>query len=602
MNTVTSLFDTPIDNLKFDEIVSANRNFEKNNRIDHPTHILFLGNITIDPITEYFKYLGYQEDLPLNIRIGGYNNILQEIIQPEGCLQKVLPDVIILTIKMDHFNDKYANNFSSLKQDEIKYIKNELAGFIKTIIQEIRHRSNALILIHNFEVPVHTSLGILDYQKTTLEINSTREINQTLVELIANFQGTYIVDIENLKSMIGYENFIDNRNWYLTRLPYSHRALRLISKEYMKFIKAAKGKTKKCLVLDCDNTLWGGIIGEDGINNIQLGSSYPGSVYLDFQKSVLNLYNRGILLAICSKNNEPDVMEVFESHPYMILKKDHFVSMKINWNDKATNLKEIARDLNIGLDSIVLIDDNQFELDQVRQILPEVAVMKFTNLPGGLYKDLIYRSALFDTLSISKEDRLRSELYKADVNRNILKSKTKTMEEFFTDLEMEVSIRNADNFSIPRIAQLTQKTNQFNLTSRRYSESDISCFSQSDEWSVRYLELNDKFGNNGIVGVAILHFLKNSAVIDTFLLSCRIIGRTVETVFLTDCIEVARKKGYEKIIGIYIPTKKNMQVETFYPNLNFELTGKNGDTVCFQKIIRDFPIAYPEYFKIINRA
>jgi len=602
MDNLCNLFNSPLDDLKSDEIIRLNREYEKKCHIENPLRILILANITIDPITPYIKYLGYQTNLPPEIYIGSYDNIFQEIVLPQGLFQKTNPDFIIIIIKMENFNEKFANTFSSMQPAGIDSAKADLIGFIRKIIEEIRKNSNAIILVHNFEVPVYPSSGIMDYQKNNGEVNTLREINKNLIELLSGYKGTYVIDIENLRSIIGYENFIDNRNWYLSKLPYSQKALRLISREYIKFLKPLRGKIKKCIVLDCDNTLWGGIIGEEGINNIQLGNTFPGSTYVDFQKSILNLYNRGIMLAICSKNNENDVMEVFEKHPNMVLKKDHFVSMKINWTDKATNIKEIARDLNIGLDSIVFIDDNQFELNQVKQILPDIDVIPVVNPVGCMYKDIIYRTGFFETLSLSEEDRIRNELYKADSKRELLKSKTKTLEDFFINLEMEVYIQNVDDFSIPRIAQLTQKTNQFNLTTKRYTEADISSLSKSKEWSVRYLELKDKFGNNGIVGVAILHFLPNVAAIDTFLLSCRVIGRTVETVFLMDCIELAKKRGYNEIIGSYIPTKKNIQVESFYPEQGFEKNGNEGEETFYRMGIRDFPLKYPDHFKIIKRV
>jgi FkbH-like protein len=601
MSNNLQIFDYPMENLKTDEIVRIIADYEKTVIISKPLKILILRNFTIEPIIPYLKYLCYQECIPCKVTVGDYDNILQEIVNSDGILTVNKPDVIIVGIKLEQFNEKFASAFIEMLPEEIASSKNSFLGFVKTIIEEIRKKTNAVILIHNLEVPVYTPFGILDCQKNSMEHNTISDLNKQIIDLISNYKGTYIVDIDNLKSILGYQNFIDNRNWYLTRLPYSQKALRLISREYLRFLNSIKGKTKKCLVLDCDNTLWGGIIGEDGLNNIQLGPSYPGSIFSEFQRSVLNLYKRGILLAVCSKNNENDVMEVFEKHPYMILKKEHFVSIKIDWNDKVTNIKKIAEELNIGIDSLVFIDDNQFEIAQVKQMLPEIEVIHFTRPEGCLYKDILYRSGFFDTLSFSDEDQYRSELYKADKCRTTLKTITKTLEEFFTDLQMEIFIRNAESFSTPRIAQLTQKTNQFNLTTKRYTESQISMFSESPEWSVRHLELKDRFGTNGIVGIAILHFKDNVACIDTFLLSCRVIGRSVEQVLLLDCIEIAKKHECTRIIGQYSPTKKNIQVQSFYSNYGFEMLKEVDGTTCYYKKIDDSIINYPEYFRTIVR-
>src|SRR5208283_1351889 len=247
-----------------------------------------------------------------------------------------------------------------------------VANYITSVLNEIRKNTNAMILLNNFEIPVFTSLGICDYQDRNGQVNILRKLNDNLLDIIKNYSGSYIVDMDLLKSTIGYLHFNDNRYWHIGKAPLTVEASKLIAKEYMKFIRALKGTGKKCLVLDCDNTLWGGIIGEDGMHKIEIGNTYPGSAYREFQQAILNLYNRGVMLSICSKNNERDVLDVIESHPDMVLRREHFVSINVNWNDKVKNLMEIATELNIGLASLVFIDDSDFEIECIRKMLPEI--------------------------------------------------------------------------------------------------------------------------------------------------------------------------------------------------------------------------------------
>ena len=502
---------------------------------------------------------------------------------------------------METLAEKLAASFCDMTLEDINEESNKVIGFVDKVLSEIRRNTEAVILLHSFETPVYPSFGILDYQDRFKQVNTFRRINSDLLDVIAKYDSTYVVDIDLLKSTIGYRSFTDNRYWHIGRSPYTREAYKIIAQEYMKFIRALKGKNRKCLVVDCDNTLWGGIVGEDGINKINIGKTYPGSAYREFQQAILNLHNRGIMLAICSKNNDTDVMEVLANHPDMILRKEHFVSMKINWNDKVTNLKEIASELNIGSDSLVLIDDSDFEINMVRKMLPEVTAIKLPNDPS-LNRDLLNSSGLFDTLTFSEEDQRRTEMYKAEIGRRKAKREFQaaTLEDYYKYLEMEVSIQSVDEFTIPRISQLTQRTNQFNLTTKRYSQSEIRQLSESNDSNVRYLSLKDRFGDSGIVGVTVLKYLGKESLIDTFLLSCRIIGRGVEDILLKDCVDMAVRRACDRIVGLYIPTKKNGQVEQFYANHGFSCIENNSSRAKYSFSLKESFRDLPLYFKSIQ--
>lgn len=587
--------------LEFSELIKLVESLDQKDIYKDQLRIAFLRNVTLDTIVPYLRFLCYKENFKPIIHMGEYDNALQFVMDKDSFIHQIAFDVIIICLKLETLSKRLVTEFSSMNPSEITEEAGRIVGFIDKIISEIRKDIHTPVLIHNFETPVYPSFGILDYQDHHSQVNTIRSINRNLVDIITKYESIFIVDVDLLQSTIGYLNYNDNRFWLIGKAPYSRQACQIIAGEYIKFINALKGKNKKCLVLDCDNILWGGIIGEDGINKIKLSKIYPGSAYYEFQQAIINLYNRGIALAICSKNNESDVLEVMRNHPDMILKEEHFVSMKINWKDKVTNLKEIANELNIGLDSLVFIDDSDFEINLVRQMLPEVKAIKLSQ-DASLYKDILNSSGIFDTLVLSKEDRERNETYKAEIKRKRLKNEflVDKIEDYYRYLEMEVSIEYADDFLIPRISQLTQRTNQFNLTTGRYSESEIKEISESKDADVFCLSLKDRFGDSGIVGVAILKYSAKDAFIDTFLLSCRVIGRGVEGVLLNVCINTAIQRNCERIIGLYKPTQKNGQVEGFYSGHNFSVIEKNESATQYSLILKKTYNNYPDYFKSIR--
>jgi FkbH-like protein len=396
------------------------------------------------------------------------------------------------------------------------------------------------------------------------------ELNNFLRTALRSAHNAYYVDLNLCLVRLGGKTFYDERYWHIGRAPYSLEALREIASEDFKFIRAFKGKSNKCLVLDCDNVLWGGIIGEDGMSGIKLGKTYPSSPYYEFQQEVVNLYNRGILITLCSKNNAEDVWEVFRNHPDMVLKEKHIVASEINWEDKVTNLKKIAASLNIGLESMVFVDDSEFEVNLVREVAPEVTVIHLPKEKTVEYRNILASCGLFDTLTISEEDRERGTMYKAEAQRKQLQGQVQDLGTYLKSLEMVIEVKFADDFTLPRIAQLTQKTNQFNLTTRRYSEADIKKYMQATDVDVLSLRLTDKFGDSGLVGVCILKYSGQKAVFDTLLLSCRVLGRGVEDIFVIQALKLAKQRGCNSAIGEFYPTAKNSQVKDFFSKQGFE--------------------------------
>lgn len=564
-------------------------------------HVTVLRNVTVEAIEPFLKYhlgeLGFQA----KCYFGEYDNIFQEAV---GRNKKTLnedTDCVLIFTKLENLSWKLSRTFGLLSPEDIEREKNDVATYVDQILEGIRRQTHGTILWFGVEMPLFPSLGILDCQGDRGQGQVIYELNHYLRKKLQETKNSYFVDTNNLMARVGGNDFYDSRFWHIAKAPYSKKALEEMAKETRKVLGALKGKNKKCLVLDCDNVLWGGVVGEDGLPGILLGKDYPGSPYFEFQVEVLNLLHRGVIVALCSKNNEADVWEVFERHPDMVLRKEHIASYQINWDDKPLNIRKIAASLNIGLDSLVFIDDSEFEVDMVRKEVPEVTVLHFDVNKAVLYRDQLAGCGLFDTLTLSDEDKHRHKAYQEESERNILKEKATDLESYLRGLNMVLEVRACDAISLPRIAQLTQKTNQFNLTTRRYTEHDISVFSASKDVDIFYARLRDRFGDMGIIGVCIIRYLDNRAELDSFLLSCRALGRTVEQEFLNQCLKKAKDRGCHIAVGVYVPTVKNSQVSEFFANQGFSRMSAEGiGEYRFQLDLPDFQPADSNYFSLIR--
>jgi FkbH-like protein len=565
-------------------------------------NITVLRNIMLEPVEPYLRHDAYRMGYNAAISFGEYDAIYQDAVGGNAKLLHAKTDCILLFTYLENLSWKLARNFAGLDAPQVQEEIELIHARINATLSGIRRQSDAMILWHSFEVPLEPGLGIFDSQSDTGQLAVIRNLNEFLRTSLNETSNAYFVDINLCLGRIGARNFYDTRYWHLGRAPYTREALREIASEDYKFIRPLKGKNKKCLVVDCDNTLWGGIIGEDGLSGIKLGKTYPGSSYYEFQQEIVNLHHRGIIIALCSKNNEPDVWEVFRKHPDMLLKEEHIATSQINWLDKAQNLRHIAQDLNLGLDSMVFVDDSEFEIDLIRRELPEVTAIQLPKDKAVDYRNLLIACGLFDTLTISLEDRNRGNMYKAEAIRKEHQAQSSDMESYYKSLDMVVETRLADDFAVPRIAQQTQKTNQFNLTTRRYSDADIRQMMQNDASDVLYLKLSDRFGDSGIVGTCILKYDREQAVIDTFLLSCRVLGRGIEDVFLIQAMKLAKKRGCLRTIGEYYATPKNRQVEFFYSQRGFqeaELPSGDADRTFFYDLSKGLPKEHP-YFKEVK--
>ncbi len=559
-----------------------------------------LRNVTVEAIEPYLRHLAYEQGVNVRLKFGEFDNVVQEALGAAEGLLHERTDCVLVFLQLDTLSQPLAREFAALSRSRVEEEVERIHGLVRSVLTSIRRQTPAMLLWHGFETPLNPALGIIDGNDRNGQSDVIAGLNGFVRDELGALGGAYFVDMDRCRARVGGSDFYDRRYWHIGRAPYSRRALREIAAEDFKFIRALQGLHKKCLVLDCDNVLWGGVVGEDGVAGIKLDRTYPGSPYWELQQAVLQLYHRGVILALNSKNNEEDVWEVFDSHPNMLLKRDHIAAWRINWRDKATNLRELAAELNIGIESIVFVDDSEFEIDRVRAALPEAHTVHLPVSGAVGNRDRLLSLGLFDTLTRSQEDRKRGEMYRAESQRKRLQTEIADLDSYYRSLDMELEIRLATSLSIPRIAQLTQKTNQFNLTTRRYSEEDIQRLANAEDSEVMSLRLTDRFGDSGIVGVCVLRYERGSAVFDTFLMSCRVLGRKVEDAFAVHCLRRGRSRGCERAVGLYVPTVKNRMAANFFERLSFERREEVDGVQRFELDLNSGISPAPPFFKQID--
>ena len=409
--------------------------------------------------------------------------------------------------------------------------------------------------------------------------NAIEKYNNHLLVLSEKYSNFKMIDFSEFCNQYASSSLIDWRFYYISQMQINPKLINDFTVWLQKKIAAIEGKRKKCLALDLDNTLWGGVLGEDGITGIQIGNTYPGNAFLDFQNNLLELSKHGIILTVCSKNNEQDVIELWDKNPFLQIKREQFAAWRINWNNKADNISELAQELNIGLDSMVFIDDNPTERELIKQMLPMVEAPDFPKQPYLLpefFEKLC--NDYFQIYELTTEDKDKLKQYKANTERASFQKSFTSFDDYIRSLEIVLDIQEVNFINLPRIAQMTQKTNQFNLTTKRYTDEDITAFSGQGA-KVYCMSVKDKFGDNGITGVAIITPDKNAktANIDSFLLSCRILGKQIEDVFLKYVLLQLKHDGYSQIHSTFIPTLKNNQVSDFYDKNGFKLDITDAD-------------------------
>lgn len=424
------------------------------------------------------------------------------------------------------------------------------------------------------------------------------EYNNALYAAEASHKNVKVIDITEFTRKYNAADLFDWKFYFMSQMGINPKLNKEFKAWWEKKMNSISLKRKKCLVLDLDNTLWGGVLGEEGIEGIKIGGDYPGKAFLYWQEALLELSKSGLILTVCSKNNEQDVLDAWEKNPFIVLKKEHFAAYRINWTDKATNIKELAQELNIGLDSFVFVDDNPTERELIRQMLPMVEVPEFPAQPYELmpfFKQLV--EDYFKVYSVTDEDKKKTEQYKQNAARAQAQNAFADFDSFLESLDIQITIEAANEFNIQRIAQMTQKTNQFNLTTHRYTDADVRGF-VDEGWKVWCISVADKFGDNGITGAIMV---KPDGEIDTFLLSCRILGKGIEIAFLKKILAMLAEGGMETLSTKYLPTAKNAQVKDFWEKAGFTCVAETEDgSKEYLLALKDADTEIKEFYHIIT--
>lgn len=535
-----------------------------------PHRLAILRSFTVEPAVPLIKAAAFVAGLNLNVQVGDFNAYVQDLAEADSRLYRFQPDTVILAVEACDAAPRLWRDWADLSAAEARSEAGGVVDRFRDWIAAFRRHSQGNLIVHSLAVPEGLARGVLDAQLETSQAETFQEINRELRRATREFRGVYILDYDALVAHHGRYQWRDERKWLTVRMAFAGRHQADMVREWMRFLHPLAGRIAKAVAVDLDNTLWGGVIGEDGFHGIKIGREYPGAAYRDVQRALLDLRQRGILLAVCSKNNPADAMEVLERHPEMLLRPEHFAAMRIDWNDKAGNLRELAEELNIGLDAMAFLDDNPVERQQVCAAAPEVHVIHLPDDPLRFAR-AIREAPVFERLSVSTEDLQRGDMYRVQQERLKLETSAASREDFLRSLDQRAEIGRVSAATLARVAQLTQKTNQFNLTTRRYSEQQIAAIADSREWRVYWIRVRDRFDDNGLVGVAIVRLDDAAWKIDTLLLSCRVIGRTVETAFLAHLVEEAAANGIRIIEGWFLPTNKNAPASGFYANHGFRL-------------------------------
>jgi len=559
--------------------------------------LAILRSFTVEPIVPLLRAEAFAYGIDLEVRVGDFNTYVQDLLDGQSSLYRFAPNAVVLAVRTDQAAPELWRDFADLTPEAAQQAAERVVRGYEQWIGAFRKHSQAALIIHFLERPSTPSLGVLDSQSEAGQSGLIRQINGELRRIAAGFHGVYSLDYDALVARHGSEPWHDERKWLTARLPIAAGYLLQMAREWMRFIVPLSGRTAKVLVVDLDNTLWGGVIGEDGMAGIKVGSEYPGAAYQALHRALLDLSRKGILLAVCSKNNLDDAMEALEKHPGMLVRPKHFAAMRINWTDKAQNLREIAEELNVGIDALAFLDDNPFEREQVRAALPEVTVIDLPKNPLE-YASAVRNCAAFERLALSAEDQQRTEMYAAQKERAGAEQSFQSKEDFFRFLEQEAELEPVSDLTLARVAQLTQKTNQFNLTTRRYAEAQIAEMAKQPDWHIFSIKVRDRFGDHGLVGVAITHDVGEHCEVDTFLLSCRVIGRTVETALLAHLAESAAQRGRKRLEGWFLSTKKNTPARDFYQQHGFERRETNGAGSLWTLDLKSFTLRCPDWIKL----
>jgi len=577
-----------IKNLKYSEILKINTKLGSNIN-SNSYNISVLSNITINQIKEILEYILRNENINVNVRIGDYDNIVQDSIKYENS------NIVIIFWELCNIIDGLQYKIELFGDDQFNAILEKTKLEIDLTLKNLNKTS--LVLFNKFTSMPFSSLNL---RKSNLE-KFADQLNKYLEDKI--FGNIILIDLDKVIAEVNVSRSFDFRYYYSSKALYTIEFFKTYAEYIKPFIMSANGKSKKALIFDCDNTLWKGILGEDGFDKIEMSPrTKNGSIFSEVQNIALSLNKQGILIGLCSKNNPKDIDEVINSYPDMKLREEHIVINKSNWLDKVTNLRQIAKELNIGLDSLVFIDDSSFEVNLIKEQLPEIKVLQVPERLHEYPKMLRENIGLFYNLSLTEEDKKKIGMYKQYVKHENVKKEFTNIDDYLASLELKMTIYEDDETIIPRMSQMSQKTNQFNLTTKRYTEVDIRNFVISDDSKVFSFSVSDKFGDSGVTGLCVINFdkKKQTANIDTFLMSCRIIGRNIEYTFMDYLMNFLKNNKIKNVTAKYTPTYKNEQAKEFYDKCSFSLIKSNNGIKDYELFVDEYKPKKIKYIEVNN--
>jgi len=561
--------------MKYSEIIKLNNTLETHLN-GQEYKVIILSNIMIHQAKEVCEYLLRVESVNARVSMGEYDNIVQDSAK----IQDV--SAVLIFWEVCNFIDGFHYKINVLSDDEFQDIIAKIKSEIDLVFDNLKNIP--LVLINEFSALIFDQFSLCKNRLNQI----TEELNAYLIATVGI--NTRIICINKVLSKLSIDSSIDLRYFYSSKTLYSINFYR----KYFEYIKpiflTSIGKIKKALIFDCDNTLWRGVLGEDGFDNIYM--------YQEIQYLALKLSQQGVIIGLCSKNNLKDVDDVLTDHPDMVLREDSITIKKVNWNNKVSNLKAIAKDLNIGLDSIVFIDDSSFEVELVKNELPEVTVFQ---VPEKEYKyGLMMRELgnLFYNPSETKEDIQKLQIYKEQLKRNKDKDSKGSIKDYLVSLGIVLTVHVDDGSQVSRISQMTQKTNQFNLTTKRYTESEIARLINDKSYMVIAINVHDKYGDSGLTGVAIINNVDSK--IDTLLLSCRILGRNIEYKFMDIIVDLAKSRKLKVLSSEYIKTNKNQQVVDFYEKCGFDKISELDGNSKYNLQVCNYKNQHIAYIRVNN--
>jgi FkbH-like protein len=563
-----------------------------------PFRLAIVSNATMDMIVPPLMATGVRHGIAIEIIQSPYAQVAQQAFSPDSIVHKSRPDAVLfaldyraLPIKLSIRNEGVAGSTVQSALEYLSALRNGIHAY-----------SDAICIFQTFATPVESTFGSLDRSVPGTLRFMVNAINDKLTESMRG-SDDLLLDIAALAEIVGLADWHDLRLWNMAKLPFASDFIPLYADHVARTLAALRGKSRRVLVLDLDNTLWGGIIGEDGNTGIQIAQGDPiGEAHLAVQRMALDLRERGILLAVCSKNTDNIAREPFQAHPEMLLRLEHFAVFQANWQDKATNIKAIADELSLGLDALVFLDDNPAERALIRQLLPQVAVPELPNDPA-CYARILAAAGYFEAIAFVPEDLARAGLYQQNAKRVTLREQAFGLAGYLASLEMVITFQPFDTVGRARIVQLINKSNQYNLTTRRYTASEITKLADSPDVFTLQVRLTDIFGDNGMISVVICKPGGEGIwEIDTWLMSCRVLGRGVELMVLRELIHHARAVGVRTLLGTYLPTGRNSLVVDHYQKLGFTQLDEEPTGLTRWIIQVDDPLPQAAAIKVISRG